>query len=228
MLPLQTTKAAIVTHSKLDLPLGTVSGATVEAALGILARLNALIAEREVSASSMAVTEAKQVLAEITAASNSFYKLVPISGANGAVTLIDTKKAVTELVDGLHAVVQQNVCARLLLAASVADGRHPFEYIYRGMGAALVDVQKESDTYRLISEYFDTTGPNPLEPDSQQLEIASIFSVRCAADDAQFHAKVSSIYTGIFARWMPVLVACCLHSLPSLRLPSLRLPSSRR
>eukprot|EP00826_Nyctotherus_ovalis_P003457 TRINITY_DN10704_c0_g1_i5.p1 TRINITY_DN10704_c0_g1~~TRINITY_DN10704_c0_g1_i5.p1 ORF type:complete len:297 (+),score=94.16 TRINITY_DN10704_c0_g1_i5:837-1727(+) len=153
------------------LPLGKLSKATIRAGYEVLARIEAVIDKTEED--------------DLMDLSSSFYTLIPhnFGYQNLAQFIIDTEDKLKERLETLEFLGDLEVASNLL-----GKGASELDANYAKLGAAITPLEKKSEEYKLIHEYFMNTR------DMNNFVLEEVYKIKCKEDGKNFKTNMGNEY----------------------------------
>eukprot|EP00049_Salpingoeca_infusionum_P005521 m.93150 g.93150 ORF g.93150 m.93150 type:complete len:2953 (-) comp12996_c0_seq1:137-8995(-) len=175
----------MVDQSKFRFTFGVAQHETVVQAYRTLTTLKGLIEELEgLKAYGDTAEKYRSVFEQMQDLSNEFYQLVPVNATNQRVTTIRSVSAIQELAAQLGSLHVQNITAKLMLGAYHSHNTQdadPFRYILSRVGSDIVPLAHDSDEFKTIKAYKESTSPS-----GSSMEIAQVYALR--GDTSRFDA----------------------------------------
>lgn len=124
------------------------------------------------------ITQERQVTQlAIKKLSEKFYELVPVKRDH--VGSFQTVAVVDEALDDLSKLEQQNIAAKMIIAAHAGAAHvNPFEYILRAVGTSITPLAQDSSVYETLRQHAT--------PHHSTMEVASIFEISRRGEATRF------------------------------------------
>ncbi|RUP47991.1 poly polymerase catalytic domain-containing protein [Jimgerdemannia flammicorona] len=176
----------MVDDEKLDLPLGYLTAATVEEGYQLLMEIRDQIKQMEVKKTTtngiLDVKAIKAIRHKLVQLSNQYYTRIPNKDyiRTGIRPLVDLSNVQKEMqrIDNIRYL---NSGANMLLGAELRGKEiNPLDYCYRAFQCRMDEVEPETEEYKVVSRYMDTTAKN------NDYEIIHLFGLDRAGERARF------------------------------------------